>query len=133
MAQLTRSTKIGGGTVLQANTLARAIDVETDILTLFNAHNNHDAGTSKWQVGSFENATSTVVIANNSTGTNNIFEARDNGTAVFTIADGGGITITGQVNLTGAGNGITLTTPDGTKTYRLTVSNAGELTQEQIS
>ncbi len=99
MAQITRSTKIGGGTTLSANTLARAADVETDALTLFNAHNNHDTGNSKWQIGSFENSSSTVLIANNSTGTNNIFEARDNGTAVLTVADGGAVTATGALSV----------------------------------
>ena len=133
MAQITRSTKVGGGTTLQSNTLARAADVEADVLTLFNAHNNHDAGTSKWQVGSFENATSTVVIANNSTGTNDILDLRDNGTSVFKVADGGTITITGAISMTGAGTGITLTSPDGLHTYRIYVDNNGELSRDQIS
>lgn len=110
MAQITRSTKVSGGTTLQSNTLARAQDVETDMLALFNAHNNHDTGTSKWQVGSFENATSTVVIANNSTGTNDIFDARDNGTSAFKIADGGTITHApgGTTKLVANSSGLTL-------------------------
>ena len=108
MAQITRSTKIAGGTTLQSNTLARAVDVETDILTLFTAHNNADTGTTKWQVGSFENALSTVLIANNSTGTNTIFQAQDNGTAVLTVAD----------------NGATSLTCVGGSTETLTVSNS---------
>jgi hypothetical protein len=89
MAQISRSTKVGGGTTLSSNTLARAVDVETDILTMFNAHNNHDTGTSKWQVGSFENSSSTVLIANNSSGTNDIVDFRDNGTSAFKVADAG--------------------------------------------
>jgi hypothetical protein len=92
MAQITRSTKIGGSTTLGANTVARAADVETDVLTLFSAHNNHDSGTTKWQIVNAENASSTPLIANNSSGTQTIFEARDNGTAVFTVKDGGQLT-----------------------------------------
>lgn len=111
MAQITRSTKVSGGTTLQSNTLARAVDVETDVLTLFNAHNNADAGTSKWQVGSFENATSTVVIVNNSTGTNDIIDCRDNGTTVFKIADGGTATHTAN-----AGTNKALISNNGTST-----------------
>ncbi len=93
MAQITRSTKIGGGTVLQANTLARAADVETDVLGLVNAHNNHDTGTSKWQVVSGENSSSTVILGNNSTGTNDIIDLRDNGTSALKVADGGATTV----------------------------------------
>jgi hypothetical protein len=56
---------------------------------LKDAHNDHDTGTSKWGTVSAENATTTPLISNNSTGTNNIAELRDNGTAVVTVADGG--------------------------------------------
>jgi hypothetical protein len=134
MAQITRSTKIGGGTTLQSNTLARAADVETDILTLFAAHNAADDGSAKWQVGSFENAVSTVVIANNSTGTNNIFEARDNGTAVVTVADGGATTVlaTGATSVplvvnNGTSTGNALEIKDN-GTNRLVVADGGTTT-----
>jgi hypothetical protein len=96
MAQITRSTKVGGGTTLQSNTLARAADVEADMLTLFTAHNNADTGTTKWQVGSFENAVSVPLIANNGAGTNDIVDFRDSGSSVFKIADVGIITHTGN-------------------------------------
>lgn len=105
MATVSRSTKVSGGTTLVASTLARAADVETDMLAIFTAHNNHDAGTSKWTVVSALNASATPLIADNSNGTNNIFEAKDNGTAVHTIADGGNQTFTGK-----------MLGPDGTKT-----------------
>jgi hypothetical protein len=134
MAQLSRSTKIGGGTTLQANTLARAADVETDILTLFNAHNNHDTGTSKWGVVSAEDSSSIPLLANNSTGTQNIFEARDNGTAVLAVADGGTSTITvtggsakGLVVNNGTSTGNILEAQDN-GTARLTVADGGTTT-----
>lgn len=38
-----------------------------------------------------------ALLVNNSTSTGNIAEFQDNGTAVFTIADGGGVTATGNV------------------------------------
>lgn len=98
MAQISRSTKVGGGTVLQANTLARAADVETDVLTLFNAHNNHDSGTSSWTVVKAEGSSSVPLISNNSTGTQNIFEAKDNGTTVVSVADGGAVAIAAAAN-----------------------------------
>lgn len=92
MATVSRSTKVSGGTTLQSSTVARAIDVETDMLTLFNAHNNHDAGTSKWTVVSALNASACPLIADNSSGTNDIAEFKDNGTTILTVADGGIIT-----------------------------------------
>lgn len=95
MAQLTRSTKIGGGVTLQANTTARAADVETDMALLFSTLNGYDAGTTKWAVVSAQNSSATPLIADNSTGTNNIAEFKDNGTSVVTIANGGTMTMNG--------------------------------------
>lgn len=93
MAQISRSTKIGGGTVLQSNTVARATDVETDVLALFNEHNNHDDGSTNWGTVSAENASSTPLITNNAAGTNDIFDARDNGVSALKVADGGTLTV----------------------------------------
>lgn len=101
MAQITRSTKIGGGTVLQSNTTARATDVETDIAALYAEHNAHDDGSKVWGRVLATSSAATPIIADNNSGTNDIFEARDNGAAVFTIADGGAITATGDLTLTG--------------------------------
>ncbi len=42
---------------------------------------------------------SKALVVNNSTSTGNIFEAQDNGTAVFTIADGGNVTATQDVTV----------------------------------
>jgi hypothetical protein len=134
MAQISRSTKVSGGTTLASNTSARAVDVETDILTMFNAHNNHDTGTSKWTVVSAEGATSVPLLANNSTGTQNILEARDNGTAVLTVADGGATTI-----LATGGSSVPLVVNNGTSTgniieikdngtNRLTIADGGNVT-----
>lgn len=63
--------------------------VEAEYNTIFNAWNNHDAGTSKWTVVSALNAAATPLIADNSTGTNNIFDAKDNGTIIFSLINGG--------------------------------------------
>ncbi len=122
MAQITRSTKIGGGTTLQSSTLARAADVETDILTLFNAHNNADTGLTTWSVVSASNATSTVGIFNNSTGTNDILDCRDNGVSIFKVQDGGAATITSlnglvttlKLNAAAGGSGVPLIVDNNT-------------------
>ena len=106
MAQITRSTKVSGGTTLASNTLARATDVETDILALFNAHNNHDLASSSWTAVSAAGASTVPLVANNLTGTQNIFEAKDNSSTVFSVADGGGVTATGLVSASG---GVTAT------------------------
>ena len=44
-----------------------------------------------------------------------------------------GDTMTGDLNISAAGKGLVLTTPDGAHTYRIAISNAGELTTEQIT
>lgn len=112
MAQISRSTKINGGTTLTANTLARAADVETDMLTVFNAHNNHDAGTSAWTVVKAEGSSSIPLVANNSSGTQNIVNFQDNGTNVLSIADGG----TTTVRATDGGTSKALIVNNGTST-----------------
>lgn len=43
-----------------------------------------------------------ALVCNNGASTSNIFRAEDNGTAVFTIADGGNITFTGSLTGTGS-------------------------------
>jgi hypothetical protein len=86
MANVTRTT----GTYT-AHTNAAAADVESDVSNLYNTHNLHDAGTSKWTVVSALNALATPLIADNSTGTNNIVDFKDNGTIVWAIADGGNL------------------------------------------
>lgn len=45
--------------------------------------------------------TSAALIADNGTTTSNIFEARDNGTAVVTVADAGAVTMTGNETVSG--------------------------------
>lgn len=111
MAQITRSTKVNGLTTLAAHTLARAQDVEDDMLTLFNAHNNHDTGTSSWAVLKSVGASSVPLSADNSSGTQNIAELKDNGTAVVTVADGGATSLLA----TGA-SAVPLSVNNGTST-----------------
>ncbi len=110
MAQITRSTKVGGGTVLQSNTLARAADVETDVLTLFTHANNLDTGTEKHTVVSAEGSTTVPLTVNNSTGTQNIANFQDNGTSVLTVADGGIVTVApaGTTKVVANSSGLTL-------------------------
>lgn len=106
MANVTRTT----GTYT-AHTNAAAADVESDVSNLYNTHNLHDAGTSKWTVVSALNALATPMIADNSTGTNSIVEFKDNGTTVWSIADGGNLVsasklITGLAAGTAAGHSV---------------------------
>lgn len=63
--------------------------VENEFTSIFNAWNNHDAGTSKWTVVSALNASATPLIADNSTGTNAIAEFKDNSTSILKVLDGG--------------------------------------------
>lgn len=112
MSQISRGVKAAGGTTFQDGTDAYGSEVEADVSTLFNAHNNHDTGTSKWVVVSVLGATSVPVTADNSTGTQNILEAKDNGTTVFSVADGGATAITA----TNGGTSKALVVNNGTST-----------------
>lgn len=79
-----------------------------------------NAGTTPIQVGgyfaladygsSMPTFVSAALIADNGPQADPIFLARDNGTAVFTIADGGNVSTTGNVSLAAAGNKINITT-----------------------
>lgn len=110
MAQISRSTKIGGGTTLSSNTLARAADVETDMLTLLNAHNNHDTAASAWTAVSASGSTTVPLSVDNSSGTQNIANFKDNGTTVLSVADGGTVTIApaGTTKVVANSSGLTL-------------------------
>jgi len=83
MASVARSYTFTDGTD------AYGSQVENELNTIFNAWNNHNAGTSTWTVLSASNASAVPLIANNSTGTNDIFNGRDNGTNIFRLVDGG--------------------------------------------
>ncbi len=63
---------------------------------------------AKLEVKTDSGGSQKTLVVNNSTSTGNILEVQDNGTPVFTIADGGNITATGTYN-TNTFNGNTLT------------------------
>jgi len=82
--------------------------VENEFTTIYNAWNNHDAGTSKWTVLSSLNSSSVPLVADNSSGTNDIVNFKDNSSTVFKVADGGNVTIgTGNLIFGTSGKGIT--------------------------
>lgn len=95
MAQITRPTKAASSTEnYAANSVLTSAELDGDMEILKDGHNDHDTGTSKWQVVSAENGTNIPLIVNNSTGTQNIANFRDNGTNVLTVADGGATSAT---------------------------------------
>lgn len=90
MAQLTRPTKAATGTESYgANSVLTSSELDGDMEVLKDGHNLHDDGTQKWQVVSAENATNVPLVANNSSGTQDIANLKDNGTTVFSVVDGG--------------------------------------------
>lgn len=87
-----------------------------------------NSGTSPINVGGFFGLMNTeptyasaALMADNGGTTSDIFVARDNGTATFTIADGGNVTSTGKIIMSGASSTIRLksytvsTLPTGTE------------------
>lgn len=121
MAAITRTYTFSDG-----NT-AYGSQVETEISTLVTAWNNHNAGTSTWTVVSALNASAVPLIADNSSGTNDIAQFKDNGTAVVSVNDGG------NVSFSVAGKGIILKTPDGNQTWLVRLDNEGGLVTDQVS
>lgn len=112
MAQITRPSKAAsGGEDFAANSVLVSTELNADFEILKDGHNAHDDGSTAWQVVKAENATTLPLIANNSTGTQNIAELRDNGTAVVTVADGGATTV-----LATGGSAVPLTVNNGTST-----------------
>lgn len=121
MAAITRTYTFTDGS------RAYGSQVETEISTLVNAWNNHNAGTSSWGVVSALNASAVPLTADNSSGTSDIAQFKDNGTAVVSVNDGGNVTFSV------AGKGIVLKTPDGNDTYLIAIDNNGQITTEQLS
>ena len=84
---------------LGAFTAAGTIDMNTNILTNIGSTGT-DFGTSGDLTITLDGA-ATALTVNNSTQTQNIFVAQDDGVPVFTIADAGIVTATGNVNANG--------------------------------
>lgn len=86
-------------------------DAETEFSGIYDAWNNHNSGTQKWRVVSALNASAAPLIADNSTGTNDIVQFKDNGSTVWSIADGGNLVsatkkITGLAAATANGEAV---------------------------
>lgn len=43
------------------------------------------------------------------------------------------LSISGDISITGSGNGMVVTTPDGTKTYRIAIDNLGQITTQELT
>lgn len=95
-----------------------------------------NAGTSPIQIGGFFGQMTTqatvisesaALIADNGAQTTPIFLARDNGTTVFSVLDGGDVkAVSGDIAVMTTTKGLILKSPDGT-CYRFTVANGGAL------
>lgn len=104
MAQVSRSYTFTDGTD------AFGSEVQTEFATIYNAWNNHDSGSSNWQILSTLNASSVPLVADNSSGTQNIANFKDNGTTVLSVADGGTVTVApgGTTKVVANSSGLTL-------------------------
>ena len=87
-----------------ANTTAASAEVDQNFTDLVNYINNRNDGSATWDSLKATSATATVLTINNSTGTNSIAVFQDNGSAVVTIPDAGGITFAGTTPATPVAN-----------------------------
>lgn len=100
-------------------TTAYGSQVDSEIANIVNTLNNLDAASKNWDQVSILNAVSVPLTADCSSGTQNIANFKNNTVVQAQIASNGEITIKT------AGAGLVLTTPDGTKTFRLFIDNNG--------
>lgn len=68
---------------------------------------------------------------NNTLGTDTSDRLTYNGTPIASST--GAITTSTDITITGAGSGLIVTTPDGTKTFRLYIDNNGEFSTVEIT
>lgn len=106
MANLSVTNTFTDGAVIEAS---EHNTNNSDITTYIN---NRNSGSTAWDAVKSEHATNVPVIANNSTGTQNIANFQDNGTNVLAIADGGATTVTA----TAGGSSVPLTVNNNTST-----------------
>ncbi len=83
------NTLVNGSTVLAAEHNTNYSDIVTYI-------NNRNAGSSSWDAVSTSSATAIPLIADNSTGTQDIARFQDNGTNVLQIINGGIVNMASQ-------------------------------------
>lgn len=112
MALITRTYTFTDGTV------AYGSQVETEIANIVNVLNSLNIATSTWGQISILNSSSVPLIVDNSTGSQHIVDIKVNGTIKTYIGSDGNLVIT---------------TPDGTKTFRLYVDNSGVLTTLELT
>lgn len=112
------STASGGNQSI--GTMGRAITAKNSATNIGVVGLGFNSGSSPIQLGGYfglnssdPTFTSAALMADNGATTDPIFVARDNGTAVFTIADGGGVSITAATVMTGnlTANGAFISTP----------------------
>lgn len=83
------NTLSNGATILASDHNTNYSDIVTYI-------NNRNSGSATWDAFSASSSSVVPVVINNSTGTQDIFRAQDNGSNVFVIANGGAITAASQ-------------------------------------
>ena len=83
------NTLSNGATILASEHNTNYSDIVTYV-------NNRNSGSSTWDAISVSSASSVPVVLNNSSGTQDIFRAQDNGSNVMVIPDGGIITMASQ-------------------------------------
>lgn len=90
MSSLAVTNTLANGTTIQAS------DHNTNYSDIVNYVNNRNAGSSTWDAVSTLSASSVPLTADNSSGTADIVQFKDNGSSVFVIADGGIVTMANQ-------------------------------------
>lgn len=103
------NTLANGATILASEHNTNYSDIVTYV-------NNRNAGSATWDAISAASSITVPLVANNSTGTQDIFRAQDNGSNVFVVPDGGIITMASQSAARAYRNTSTQTVTSGNTT-----------------
>lgn len=105
----------------------------SDIVTYVN---NRNSAAATWDAMTATSTSNVLLTANNSTGTQSIFQAKDNGTTVFEIFDGGYVTAVSQsfvrmgTSSTGPSTGVLFKVRFGSVTQ---TQSEGDISTERIT
>lgn len=108
-------------------TTAYGSQVEAEVSNIVDVLNNLNTAATNWGRLSALHATLVPLVADCSSGSQDIADFKNNSVIKAKIASNG------EITLTVASAGLVLTTPDGLHTYRIRIDNSGTIGTEIVS
>ncbi len=108
-------------------TTAYGSQVEAEIGNIVTLLNSLNSGTTNWGQINALHTTSVPLVADCSSGSQDIADFKNNSVIKTKIASNG------EITLTVGSAGLVLTTPDGNHTFRIRIDNSGIIGTDQVS